>query len=77
MLIQFIYGFLSGISITFLKDTDGPFTNVTNFDLSIIKAFVSPVEDVSAKFIPLAFEDIFVRFHEKFFRFIWWDAIQN
>jgi len=53
MPIQFVYGFLSGISITFLKYIYGPFTNFINFHHSIIEVFVSPVEDFSANFFPL------------------------
>ena len=77
MRVQFVHSFLSRISITFLKDAYGPFIFTVHLEELIIAAFLPPGEDFSAKFIPLAFEDIFVRFHAKFSRFIWWDAFQN
>ena len=53
MLVQFGYGFLSGISITFLKDTDGPFLGAINFGEFILAVFVPRIDDFLAKCIPL------------------------
>jgi hypothetical protein len=53
MLLQFGCGLLFGISITFLKDADRPFTDAINLDELIFAALFSPAEDSSAKFIPL------------------------
>jgi hypothetical protein len=63
MFVQLVYGILPGISITLLKEAYGPFTHAFNLDELIVAAFFSPVEDVSAKFIPPNFEDIFVPIH--------------
>ena len=53
MLVQLRCGFLSGISITFLKDAYGSFAREINFGWLIVAVFIPPVEDVSVKFIPL------------------------
>jgi len=55
MLVQLGCGFLSGVSITFLKDAYGPFVRAINFSRLIVVAFIPPVEDVSVKLIPLQF----------------------
>src|SRR6476659_6753162 len=46
MLIQLGCGFLSGISITFLKDAYGPFVGVISLGRLIVAAFIPPAEDI-------------------------------
>ena len=53
MLVQLGFGFLSGISITFLKDVYGSFVGLIHPDGLNVAAFIPPAEDVSVKFIPL------------------------
>jgi hypothetical protein len=53
MLVQLRYRFLSGISITFLKDAYGPFARALNLGRLIIAVCIPPVEDISVKFFPL------------------------
>jgi hypothetical protein len=53
MLVQLGLGFLSGISITFLKDAYGSFIRAINFGGLIVATFIPPAEGVSVKFIPL------------------------
>jgi hypothetical protein len=48
MLDQLRCGFLSGISITFLKDTYGPFMHAIELHELIITAFFLPVHDFLA-----------------------------
>jgi hypothetical protein len=48
-------GFLFGISITFLKDTYGPFMHAIKLDELIIAAVFLPVDDFLAKFIDYHF----------------------
>ena len=51
MLDQLRCGFLSGISVTFLKDTYGPFMYAMELNELIVPAFFLPVEDLLANFI--------------------------
>lgn len=51
MLDQLRCGFLSGISIPFLKDTYGPFMQAIELDELIVTAFFLPVDDLLANFI--------------------------
>jgi hypothetical protein len=53
MRIQFEYGFLPGIPITFLKDANGPFARAIYLDELMSAEFVQPVTDVLAEFVPL------------------------
>jgi hypothetical protein len=53
MLVQLGCGFLSGISITFLKDDYGSFLHAIRLNELIVAALIPPIEDISAKFIPL------------------------
>jgi hypothetical protein len=53
MLVQLRYGFLSGISITFLKDAYGPFIGAIKPGRLIVAVFIPAVKDISVKFIPL------------------------
>jgi hypothetical protein len=53
MLGQLGGGFLSGISITFLKDTYGSFAGPINPGKLIIAAFIPPIKNTSVKSIPL------------------------
>jgi hypothetical protein len=53
MLVQLGFGFLSGISITLLKDVYGPFVCLIDPGGLIVAALIPPAEDVSVKFIPL------------------------
>jgi hypothetical protein len=53
MLVQLVYGLLSGISITFLKNDYGPFTHVVQLGELMAAAFVPPVDEVLAKPVPL------------------------
>jgi hypothetical protein len=55
MLVQFVGGLLSGISITFLKDAYGPFLGAINPVKLILAVFVPPVDDFLAKFIDYHF----------------------
>ena len=55
MLDQLGRGFLSGISITLLKDTYGVFMHAIKLDDLIVAAFVPPVDDFLAKFIDYHF----------------------
>jgi hypothetical protein len=52
MLIQLVYGLLSGISITVLKDAYGSFTRAIHLDELIVVALPLPGENVLPKFIP-------------------------
>jgi len=51
MLDQLGCGFFFGISITFLKDTDGPFMHAIEFEELIVTTFFLPVDDLLANFI--------------------------
>jgi hypothetical protein len=53
MRVQFEYGLLPGITITFLKDANGPFARAVYLDELIVAGFVQPVKDVLAEFVPL------------------------
>ena len=55
MLVQLRYRFLSGISITFLKDAYGPFTGAISLGSLIVAVRIPTVKDGSVKFIPLQF----------------------
>jgi hypothetical protein len=64
MPVQLGCGLLFGISITLLKDSYGSFLHAIHLEELIVAAFIPPVEDVSVKFVPLSFEDIFFQIHE-------------
>jgi hypothetical protein len=55
MLDQLRCGFLSGVSITFLKDTDGPLMHVIELDELIVTAFFLPVHELLANFSDVHF----------------------
>ena len=51
MFDQLRCGFLSGISVTFLKDTYRPFVHAIELHDLIVAAFFLPVDDFLANFI--------------------------
>jgi hypothetical protein len=53
VLIELVCGLLSAISITLLKEAYGPFTRTIKLVELIIVAFIPPVEELPAKFMPL------------------------
>ena len=55
MFDQLRCGFLSGVSITLLKDTYGPFMHAIELDELIVTAFFLPVDDLLANFIEVHF----------------------
>jgi hypothetical protein len=63
MIVELVGGFLSGISITVLKDANGPFLGANNLIELIVAALIPPAKDWAAGFMRLSFEDIFVHVH--------------
>jgi len=55
MLDQLRCGFLSGVSITFLKDTYGPFMHAIELDELIVTTLLLPLDDLLANFIDVHF----------------------
>lgn len=53
VLVQLGCDFLPGISITFLKDANGPFAHVVHLGELIVAALVRPVNEASAKLVAL------------------------
>jgi len=57
MLFQLGGGFLSRVPVTFLKDAYGSFVGAINFAHLIVAAFIPAAQNVSAKLIPLEFDN--------------------
>lgn len=63
MLVQLVYGLLSRTAITSLKGAYGSLAQAIHLNKLNVAVFVSPVEDLPAKFIPLILGYIFIHIH--------------
>ncbi len=61
--IELIHGFLSAISITILKDAEGPFTRTIYCQEMSAAAFIPPIEEFPGKSIPLEFDPVNYHFY--------------